>query len=169
MIFCVMRDEFWQKLILEILLCCGFLSVVTSCQMSKTLNLQFHGIFCIIWRHVKILSKCFDEKALCPVIWWTIGKEKPDFVYREIFKQVFTERENHPPPYPHIHTHNQKTLIKAGYNHNWPYQKHYQKKYSSQKSAKSILPHNKLHKLFNKSNIKIRYSCLSNIKSITNA
>ena len=113
MIFCVMRDEFWQKLILEILLCCGFLSVVTPCQMSKTLNLQFHGIFCIIWRHVKILSKCFDEKAVCPVIWWTIGKEKPDFVYRKIFKQVFTERENHPPPYPHIHTHNQKQVTTA--------------------------------------------------------
>ena len=91
------------------------------------------------------------------------------FVCRKTFKQVFSERENHPQPYPHIHTHSQKTLIKAGYNHKWPYQKHYQKKYSSQKSAKSILPHNKLHKLLNKSNTKIRYSWLSNIKSITNA
>ena len=39
-------------------------------QMNKTLNLQYHGIFCIIWRHIKVFTKCFDGKLVCPVIWW---------------------------------------------------------------------------------------------------
>ena len=41
------------------------------------MNLQYHGIFCIIWRHVKVSTKRFQGKSVCPVIWWATGKEKP--------------------------------------------------------------------------------------------
>ena len=45
--------------------------------MNKTLNLQYHGIFWIIWRHIKVFTKCFYGKLVCPVIWWATGKERP--------------------------------------------------------------------------------------------
>ena len=45
--------------------------------MNKILNLQYHGIFCIIWRHVKVFTKCFQRKSVCPAIWRATGKEKP--------------------------------------------------------------------------------------------
>ena len=38
-------------------------------QMNKTLSLQYHGIFCIISRHIKVFTKCFHGKSVCPVIW----------------------------------------------------------------------------------------------------
>ena len=46
-------------------------------QMKKTLNLQYHGIFCIKWHHIKVFTKFFYRKSVCPVIWWAIRKEKP--------------------------------------------------------------------------------------------
>ena len=46
-------------------------------QTNKTLNLQYHGIFCIIWRHIKVFAKYFHGKWVCPVIWWATGKVKP--------------------------------------------------------------------------------------------
>ena len=30
--------------------------------INKTLNLQYHGIFCIIWHHIKVFAKCFHGK-----------------------------------------------------------------------------------------------------------
>ena len=45
--------------------------------MNKTLNSQYHGIICIIWGHIKIFTKCFHGKSVCPVIWSATGKEKP--------------------------------------------------------------------------------------------
>ena len=38
--------------------------------MNKTLNLQCDGIFGIIWRHIKVFTKCFQGKSVRPVIWW---------------------------------------------------------------------------------------------------
>ena len=49
----------------------------SSDQMNETLNLQYHGIFCIIWRHIKVFTRSFHEKFVCPVILWATGKEKP--------------------------------------------------------------------------------------------
>ena len=47
--------------------------------MNKTLNLQYHGIFCIIWRHIKVFARCLHGKSMCPVIWWATGRESlPD-------------------------------------------------------------------------------------------
>ena len=90
----------------------------------------------------------------------------------------------------------QEALLKVGYNHKLTYQKHNQKKDSSQHRKRQIIwfnpsysknfttkagtfflslidkhfpPHHKLHKIFNRNNIKISYSCLPNIKSIINA
>ena len=90
----------------------------------------------------------------------------------------------------------QEALIKAGYNHKLTYQKHDQKKDNPQQRKRQIIwfnppysknvttkvgkfflslidkhfpPHHKLHKLFNRNNVKISYSCLPNIKSIINA
>ena len=89
----------------------------------------------------------------------------------------------------------QEALIKAGYNHKLTYQKHDQKKDILQQRKRQIIwfnlpysknvitkvgkfflsliykqfpPHHKLHKLFNRNNVKISYSCLPNIKSIIN-
>ena len=44
--------------------------------MIKTLNVQYHGIFCIMWLHIKVFTKCFRVKSVCPVIWWGTKKEK---------------------------------------------------------------------------------------------
>ena len=89
----------------------------------------------------------------------------------------------------------QEALIKAGYNHKLPYQKHDQKKDNPQQRRQIIWlnplysknvttkvgkfflnlidkhfpPHGKLHKLFNRNSAKISYSGLPNIKSIINA
>ena len=90
----------------------------------------------------------------------------------------------------------QEALIKAGYNHKLTYQKHDQKKDNPQQRKRQIIwfnppysknvttkvgkfflslidkhfpPYHKLHKLFNRNNVKIRYSCLPNIKSKINA
>ena len=87
----------------------------------------------------------------------------------------------------------QEALTKAGCNHKLTYQKHDQKKGNSQQRKRQIIwfnppysknvttkvgklflsltdkhfpPHHKLHKLFNQNNVKISYSCLTNIKSI---
>ena len=46
-------------------------------QLNKTLNLQYHGVFCIRWRHVKVFTKCFHGKSVCPVIRWATGKKEP--------------------------------------------------------------------------------------------
>ena len=89
----------------------------------------------------------------------------------------------------------QEALIKAGYNNKLTYQRHDQKKDNSQERKKQIIwfnpsysknittkvgkyflslidkhfpQHHKLHKLFNRNNVKISYSCLPNIKSIIN-
>ena len=64
----------------------------------------------------------------------------------------------------------QEALIKAGYNHklNLPYGKSHGKFFLSL-IVKHFPPHHKLHKLFNRNNVKISYSCLPNIKSIINA
>ena len=92
----------------------------------------------------------------------------------------------------------QEALIKAGYNHKLTYQKHAQKNDDSQQRKRQFFwfntppplysenvtrnvgkfylslidkhfpPHHKLHKLFNRNNVK-SYSCLPNIKSIINA
>ena len=40
-------------------------------------KIPWHGIFCIIWRHIKVFTKCFRGKSVYSVIWWDIGKEKP--------------------------------------------------------------------------------------------
>ena len=48
-------------------------------QMNKKLNLQYHGIFRIIWRHIKVSTRSFHGKSVCPVIWWATGEEKPSF------------------------------------------------------------------------------------------
>ena len=88
------------------------------------------------------------------------------------------------------------TFLEAGYDHKLKYQKQDQKKDNSQQCKRKIiwfnpwynknfttkvgkfflslidkhfLPHCKLHKLFNQNNVKISYSFLPNIKSITNA
>ena len=90
----------------------------------------------------------------------------------------------------------QEALIKAGYNHKLTYQKHNQKKDNSQQRKRQIIwfnppysknvttkvgkyflslidkhfpLHHKLHKLFNQNNVKISYSCPTNIKSMINA
>ena len=90
----------------------------------------------------------------------------------------------------------QEALIKAGYNHKLTYQRHDQKKDNSQQRKRQIIwfnspcsknvttkvgkfflnliemhfpLHRKLHKLFNRNNLKISYICLPNIKSIINA
>ena len=90
----------------------------------------------------------------------------------------------------------QEALIKAGYNHKLTYQKYDQKKDNPQQRERQIIwfnppysknvttkvgkfflslidkhfpPHHKLHKLFNRNNVKISYSFLANIKSIINA
>ena len=48
-------------------------------QMNQTLNLQYHGIFCIIWCRIKVFVKCFHGKSVCPVIWWAMGRgNQPD-------------------------------------------------------------------------------------------
>ena len=87
----------------------------------------------------------------------------------------------------------QEALIKAGYNHKLTNQKHDQKRDNSQQRKRQIIcskppysknvttnvgtfflslidkhfpPHHKLHKLFNRNNVKISYSSLPNIKSI---
>ena len=58
--------------------------------MKKTLNLQYHGIFCIMWRHVKVFTKCFHEKSVCPVIWWATEKDKPArFLETEVLCEAF--------------------------------------------------------------------------------
>ena len=47
--------------------------------MNKTLNLHHHGIFCTMWRHMKVFTKRFHEKSVCPVIWLATGRRsKPD-------------------------------------------------------------------------------------------
>ena len=85
-----------------------------------------------------------------------------------------------------------EALLKASYNHKWTYQKHDQKKDNSQHRKTQIIwfnplysknvttkvgefclslidklfpPHHKLHKLFNRNNLKISYGCFPNIKS----
>ena len=90
----------------------------------------------------------------------------------------------------------QEALIKAGYNHKLTYLKHNQKKDNLQQQKRQIIwfnppysknaitkvgkfflslidkhfpPHHKLHKLFNRNNVKISYCCLPNTKSIINA
>ena len=45
--------------------------------MNKTLNLPYHGIFCIIWHHIKVFTRSFHWKSMCPVIWRATRKEKP--------------------------------------------------------------------------------------------
>ena len=89
----------------------------------------------------------------------------------------------------------QEALIKAGYNNKLTYQRHDQKKDNSQECKKQIIwfnpsysknittkvgkcflslidkhfpQHHRLHKLFNRINVKISYSCLPNIKSTIN-
>ena len=89
----------------------------------------------------------------------------------------------------------QEALMKVGYNNKLTYQRHDQKKDNSQERKKQIIwfnpsysknittkvgkcflsliekhfpQHHKLHKLFNRNNVKISYSCLPNIKSIIN-
>ena len=58
--------------------------------MNKTLNLQYDSIFCIICRHIKVFTKCFNEKSVCPVIWWATGKEKPArFLETELLFETF--------------------------------------------------------------------------------
>ena len=46
-------------------------------QMNKTLNLQYHDIFCIIWHHIKVFAKYVHQKWVYPVIWWATRKVKP--------------------------------------------------------------------------------------------
>ena len=41
-------------------------------QINETLN--YHGIFCIIWRHIKVFAKCFHGKSVSALIWWTTTK-----------------------------------------------------------------------------------------------
>ena len=86
----------------------------------------------------------------------------------------------------------QEAGIKAGYNQKLTYQKYDLKKDNSQQRKRQIIwfnlpysknvttkvrkifldkhlpPHHKLHKLFNRSHVKISYSCLPNIKSTIN-
>ena len=48
-------------------------------QMNKTLNLQYNGIFSIIWRHIKVFAKCFQGKSVYPVTRWATGRRsQPD-------------------------------------------------------------------------------------------
>ena len=66
-------------------------------QMNKTLNLQYYGIFCIIWRHIKVFAKCFYLELVSPVIWWaTRSGNQPDFWKQEFCVKRFVEtfREN---------------------------------------------------------------------------
>ena len=61
-------------------------------QMIKTLNVQYYGIFCIIWLHIKVFTKCFHGKSVCPVIWWGTKKEKPArFLETVILCEAFRE------------------------------------------------------------------------------
>ena len=46
-------------------------------QINKMLNSQCHGIFSIIWRHIKFFTKCFHGKSVYPAIWRATGKERP--------------------------------------------------------------------------------------------
>ena len=46
-------------------------------QMNKTLNLQYHCIFSIIWRHIKVYTKWFHGTSMCLIIWWATGNDKP--------------------------------------------------------------------------------------------
>ena len=46
-------------------------------QINKMLNSQCHGIFSIIWRHIKFFTKCFHGKSVSPAIWRATGKERP--------------------------------------------------------------------------------------------
>ena len=48
------------------------------------LNLQYHGIFCIIWRHVKIFTKWFHGKTVRVVTWWITEKEKPSWFLKTV-------------------------------------------------------------------------------------
>ena len=58
-------------------------------QMNKMLHLRYHGIFCIIWR-VKVFTKCFHGKSVCPVICLATGKENPArFVETVILCEAF--------------------------------------------------------------------------------
>ena len=63
-----------------------------SSLMDKTLNLQYHGIFCKIWPYIKFFTKCFHGKSVFPVIWWATGKEKPvRFLEAVILCEAFCE------------------------------------------------------------------------------
>ena len=63
---------------------------VVFIQMNKTLNLQNHGIFCIIWSHIKVFTKCFHGKSVCPVISGATGEKKPaGFLDIVIFYEAF--------------------------------------------------------------------------------
>ena len=46
-------------------------------QINKTLKLTIPWYLCMIWRHLKVFTKCFLEKLTCPVIWWATRKENP--------------------------------------------------------------------------------------------
>ena len=58
--------------------------------MNQMLNLQYHCIFCIMWRHIKAFTNCFHRKSVCPVIWRVTGKEKSTrFLETVILCEVF--------------------------------------------------------------------------------
>ena len=56
--------------------------------MSKTLNLYYHGIVCIIWRYIKVFLKCFYRKSVCPVIWWSQPDPWKQWFCAKIFKET---------------------------------------------------------------------------------
>ena len=61
-------------------------------KMSKTSNLQWHGISCIKWRHIKVFTKWFHGKSVCPVIWRATGKENlARFLETVILCETFCE------------------------------------------------------------------------------
>ena len=54
-------------------------------QMNKTLKFTTSYIFCIIWCHVKILTKSAQRKSVCPVIWSTFEKRSQTDFYKQWF------------------------------------------------------------------------------------
>ena len=79
-------------------------TAVIFSQIDKTLNLQYHGIFSIMWRYVKVFMKCFPGKFVCPVIWRPTGKEKParfleTVILCEAFRRNFKRKFGSSPCY----------------------------------------------------------------------
>ena len=60
-------------------------TAATFSQMNKMINLQYHGIFCILWLRIEVFTKCFHRKSVCPVIQWATGRRSQTDSWKQSF------------------------------------------------------------------------------------